>query len=197
MTHGTLLSVTWQLGWKGDLGENGCIYMYGWILSLFAWNYHKIIYNIVVVQLLSRVRLLATAWTAARQAFLSFTISRSLLKLMFTESVMPFSHLILLPSIFPGIKFPSNESALILIHLHSFSFFRSSFPCRFSSIKTIEQDFWAKWGKTLGHLQVYLWLLLRVPPAILAEVWLPRGHHVGIPDRRICLGSASCSSPSC
>ena len=118
MTHGTLLSVTWQLGWKGDLGENGCIYMYGWILSLFAWNYHKIIYNIVVVQLLSRVRLLATAWTAARQAFLSFTISRSLLKLMFTESVMPSNYLILchllllLSSIFPSIRVFSNEWTL-------------------------------------------------------------------------------------
>ena len=118
MTHGTLLSVTWQLGWKGDLGENGCMYIYGWILSLFAWNYHKIIYNIVVVQLLSRVRLLATAWTAARQAFLSFTISWSLLKLMFIESVMPSNHLILchplllLSSIFPSIRVFSNEWTL-------------------------------------------------------------------------------------
>ena len=47
------------------------------------------------VQSLSRVRLFATPWTAAGQASLSFTISRSLLKLMSTESVMPSSHLIL------------------------------------------------------------------------------------------------------
>ena len=40
---------------------------------------------IVVVQLLSHVRLLATLWTAARQVSLSFTISRSLLKLMSIE----------------------------------------------------------------------------------------------------------------
>ena len=50
------------------------------------------------------------SWTAACQASLSFTISRSLLKLMFIESVMPSNHLIfchplfLLPSIFPSIR---------------------------------------------------------------------------------------------
>ena len=66
----------------------------------------------------SRVRLFATPWTAARQASLSITNSRSLPKLMSTESVMPSSHLILcyplllLPSIFPNIRVFSNESAL-------------------------------------------------------------------------------------
>ncbi|CAN0500669.1 unnamed protein product [Rangifer tarandus platyrhynchus] len=48
----------------------------------------------VVVQALSRVRLLVTPWTAAHQASLSFTISRTLCKLTFVESVMPFNHLI-------------------------------------------------------------------------------------------------------
>ena len=47
------------------------------------------------VQLLSRVRLFATPWIAARQASLSITNSQSLLKLMSIESVMPSSHLIL------------------------------------------------------------------------------------------------------
>jgi len=60
----------------------------------------------VVAQLLSHVRLFATPWTAACQASVSL-ISWSLLKLMSTESVMPFDHLILrslllLPSIFPA-----------------------------------------------------------------------------------------------
>ena len=70
------------------------------------------------VQLLSHVRLFVTPWTAARQASLSITNSRSLLKLMSIELVMPFSHLILccplllLPSIFPSITVFSNESAL-------------------------------------------------------------------------------------
>ena len=72
----------------------------------------------VVVQSLSRVRLFVTLWTAAHQAFLSFTISQSLLKLMSIESVMLFNHLILccslflLPSIFPTIRVFSNELAL-------------------------------------------------------------------------------------
>ena len=47
------------------------------------------------VQLLSRVRLFGTPWIAARQASLSITNSRSLLKLTSIESVMPSSHLIL------------------------------------------------------------------------------------------------------
>ena len=70
------------------------------------------------VQSLSCVRLFATPWTAARQASLSITNSRSLLKLMSIESVMPSNHLILchplllLPSIFPSIRVFSNESAL-------------------------------------------------------------------------------------
>ena len=59
-------------------------------------------------------------WTAACQASLSFAISRSLLKLVSTESVMPSNHLILchplllLPSIFPTIRVFSNESALCI-----------------------------------------------------------------------------------
>ena len=61
-----------------------------------------------------------TPWTAGRQASLSFTISRSLLKLMSTESVMPSNHLILcrplllLPPIPPSIRVFSNESVLCI-----------------------------------------------------------------------------------
>ena len=70
------------------------------------------------VQLLSRVRLFATPWTAACQASLSITNSWSLPKHMSIESVMPSNHLIschpfhFLPSIFPSIRVFSNESAL-------------------------------------------------------------------------------------
>ena len=59
-----------------------------------------------------------TPWTAARQASLSITNSRSLLKLMSFTSVMPSNHLILcrplllLPSVFPSIEVFSNESVL-------------------------------------------------------------------------------------
>ena len=71
----------------------------------------------LLVQLLSCVRLFVTPWTAADQASLSFTISRSLLKLLSIESVMPSNlilccPLLLLPSIFPSIRVFSNESAL-------------------------------------------------------------------------------------
>ena len=69
------------------------------------------------IQLLSSVQLFATPWIAARQASLSITNSRSLLKLMPIESVMPSSHLILchpllLPPIPPSIRVFSNESTL-------------------------------------------------------------------------------------
>ena len=72
----------------------------------------------VVVLSFSHVRLFATPWTAAHQVSLLFTISQSLLRLMFLESVMPSNHLILchplllLPSIFPSIRVFSNELAL-------------------------------------------------------------------------------------
>ena len=72
------------------------------------------------VQLFSCVLLFATSWTAARQASLSITNSRSLLKLMSIESVMPSSHLILCrplllpPSILLSIRVFSNESVLCI-----------------------------------------------------------------------------------
>ena len=77
-------------------------------------------YHVVIVQLLNHVWLFATPWTITHQASLSFTISWSLLKLMSTESVVPFNHLILchpillLPSIFPSIRVFSNELALCI-----------------------------------------------------------------------------------
>ena len=72
------------------------------------------------VQSLSRVQLFETSWTAAHQASLSITNSQSLLKLMSIEVVMPYNHLILccplllLPSIFPGIRVFSNKSVLLI-----------------------------------------------------------------------------------
>ena len=73
---------------------------------------------VVVVQSLNCVPLFVTPWNAARQASLSITNYRSLLKLMSFDSVMPSNHLILchplllLPSIFPSIRVFSNESML-------------------------------------------------------------------------------------
>ena len=73
---------------------------------------------VFIVQLLNRVQLFATPWTAACQASLSITTSQSLLKLMSIKSVTPSNHLILscplllLPSIFSRIRVFSKESVL-------------------------------------------------------------------------------------
>ena len=83
-----------------------------------------------VVQSLSYVQFFVAPWTAARQAYLPSTISWSLLKLMPVESVTPFKHLILrhplllLSSIFPSIRFFSNESAL---HIRSSKYWSFNF----------------------------------------------------------------------
>ena len=67
-----------------------------------------------------------TPYTAAHQASLSFTISRSLLKFMSIESVMSSNHLILchplllLPSIFPSIRVFSKESSHQVVKVLAF-----------------------------------------------------------------------------
>ena len=77
---------------------------------------------------------LCNPWTAAHQASLSITNSRSLLKLMSIESVMPSNHLILcrpllpLPSIFPSIRVFSKKSALHIRWLKYWSFSFSISP---------------------------------------------------------------------
>ena len=84
------------------------MYTHGWFMSV----------QFISVQLLSRVWLFATPWITACQASLSITNSRSSLKLMSIESVMPSRHLILchplllLPPIPPSIGVISNESTL-------------------------------------------------------------------------------------
>ena len=86
------------------------------------------------VQSLSLVRLFAAPWTAAFQASLSITNSRSLFKLMSIESVMSSNYLILchslllLPSIFPSIRVFSNESLLRIRWPEYWSFSFSSSP---------------------------------------------------------------------
>ena len=83
-----------------------------------SWSLTK--HQFSSVQSLSRVQLFATPWTAARQASLSITNSRSLLKLTSIELVRPSNHLIfcrpllLPPSIFPSIRVFSNELVLCI-----------------------------------------------------------------------------------
>ena len=75
---------------------------------------HHTVY-LELVQSPSHVRLLATSWTTAHQASLSFTISQSLLRFIPSELVMLSNHLILccpillLPSVLPNIRVFSNE----------------------------------------------------------------------------------------
>ena len=102
-----------------------------------------------VTQLPSHVQLFVTPWTAAPQASRSFTISWSLLKLMFSESVMPSSHLILwhpllLPSIFPSIRDYSSESAVCIRWPTYWSFSFSISPSNEYSKEIVytEQYFW-------------------------------------------------------
>ena len=88
--------------------------------SSTLWNSTESKLCLSSVQSLSHVWLFGTPWTAACQAFLSITNSRSLLKLMSIELVMPPNHLILChplllpPSIFPSIRVFSNESTLCI-----------------------------------------------------------------------------------
>ena len=87
-----------------------------------------------VVQSLSNVQLFATPWNAAHQGSLSFTISRSLLKLISIEPVIPSNHLILhhsllfLPSFFPSIRVFSNNLALCIRKSKYWSFSFSISP---------------------------------------------------------------------
>ena len=96
------------------------------------------------VQLLSHLRLFVTPRTAACQASLSITNSRSLLKLMSTESVMPSNHLIrcrsllLPPSIFPSITVFSDKSVLLFMWPKYWSFsFSFSLSNEYSGISYV------------------------------------------------------------
>ena len=97
--------------------------------DLHLWSFSS-------VQSLSRVRLFATPWIAACQASLSITNSRSWLRLMSIESVMPSSHLILcrplllLPPIPPSIRVFSNESTLLMTWPKYWSFSFSIIPSK-------------------------------------------------------------------
>ena len=107
------------------------------------------IYNVEFssLQSFSHILLFGTPWTAAHQAFLSITNSRSLLKCMSINSVMPSNHLILccplllLPSIFPSIRVFSNE---LVFHIRwpkywSFSF-NISTSCEYSGLISFRID---------------------------------------------------------
>ena len=115
-----------------------------------------------IVQSLSRVWLIATPRTAARQPPLSSTISQSLLKLTSIESVMLSNHLIfchpllLLPSIFPSIRVFSNESVLHIMWPKYWSFSFSISPSNeYSGLISFRID-WLKLPAVQGTLKSLL-----------------------------------------
>ena len=113
------------------------------------------------VQLLSHVLLFVTLCTAARQASLSITNSWSLLKLMFIESVMLSSHLILchpllLPSIFPSFRVFSNVSVLHIRWPKYWSFGFSISPSNeYSGLMSFKMD-WFDLLAVQGTLKSFL-----------------------------------------
>ena len=104
------------------------------LLTCLHYSLSSFSFSGAVVQSLSHVQLFVTLWNVAHQASLSFTISQSLLKLMSIESVTPSNHLIpcrpllLPPSIFPGIRVFSSESALHISWPNYWSFSFSISP---------------------------------------------------------------------
>ena len=105
----------------------------GRLFTVWATREDQVYVQFSLVQSLSRVRLFVTPWITARQASLSITNSRSLLKLMPIESAMPSSHLILcrpllLPPIPPSIRVFSNEPTLHMRWLKYWSFSFSISP---------------------------------------------------------------------
>ena len=107
-------NVPWQVGFYLRIArliqylKSSFLWISVWIIYLFHPFIFKL--SVVVAQPLGRVLLFEILCTAACKAFLSFTISQSLLKLLSIESIMPSNHLILwhplllLPSIFPSIS---------------------------------------------------------------------------------------------
>ena len=111
------------------------------------------------VQLLSRVQLFASPWTAAHQASLSITSSQSLLKLMSIESVMPSNHLILChplllpPPVFPSIRIFSSESVLHIRQPKYWSFsFSISLSNKYSGLISFRMD-WLDFLAVQGTLK--------------------------------------------
>ena len=106
------------------------------LLSHIMVSYFHCSVQFSSVPLLSRVRRFVIPWIAARQASLSITNSWSSLKLMFIESVMPSSHLILCrpfsscPPIPPSIRVFSNESTLCMRWPKYWSFSFSIIPSK-------------------------------------------------------------------
>ena len=117
-------------------------------------------------------------WTAAHQASLSFSISRSLLKLMSIESVMLSNHfilchpLLLLPSISPSIRVFSNELASPIKGLKYWSFSTSSHSTLHQIIGFVKKFIWVFLSDSL---RPHRWQPIRLP-----RPWDSPGKNTGV-----------------
>ena len=127
-------------------------------MLLNSWNNTFLSFVFLVLKLLFSHSVLsdsATPWIEAHQTFLLFTISWSLLKLIFIESVMPWNHLILcrplliLPWIFASIRVFSNESVLCIRWAKYWSFSFSISPSNVgvskASLFLEAEGLWIQW----------------------------------------------------
>ena len=115
--------------------------------SLYKNYFSNLVVQFTSVQLISRFQPFAIPWTAAHQAYLSNTNSRSWPEIMSVESVMPSNHLILchpllhLLSIFPNIRVFSNESVLCIRWPEYWSFsFSISLSNKYSGLISFRMD---------------------------------------------------------
>ena len=165
----------WGSKWYWMQGSSGKLELLGLLQDGGEEKVRKEIKNILItvtsgdwissVQSLSHVWLFVTPWTATCQASLSITNSRTLLKLMSIESVMPSNNLILccplllLPSIFPSIRVFSKESVVRIRWPKYWSFSFSISACNeYSGLISFRTD-WLDLLAVQGSLKMNEYLL--------------------------------------
>ena len=178
----------WGIGWGSrevQEGKDMCIHIADSLHHSADQAQHCTAIQFSSVQSLSRVQLFVTPWIAARQASLSITDSRSPLKLMSTESVVPSSHLILccplllLPPIPPSIRVFSNEPNLLMRWPTYWSFsFSSSLSNEHPGLISFRMD-WLDLLAVQGTLKSLLqyhsnYTLIKTSPAcwVCVILWL-------------------------
>ena len=145
-----------------------------WWWWWWQWRYSQ---TLIVVQSLSCVWLFVTPWTAAQQASISFTISRSLLTFISIESLMLSNQLsfrcplLFLPSIFPNIRVFSSESTLCIRRPKHWSFSFSISPSN-AMVETKNNNEEEDDSDLL--MGVVMMAILR---RLLSTYWMP-SHHV-------------------
>ena len=155
--------------------------MWPWLWAYFSTGVMRVLSSgiikrrngssaVLIVQSLSRVRLFPTPRTAARQVPLSSTVSQSLLKFMFIESVMLSSYLFLchslflLPSIFPSIRVFSSQSPLCIMWPEHWSFSFSNSPSSdYSGLISFRIDWFVLFAVQVHMLKISL----RISPPLL------------------------------